>query len=336
MSSTIMFRDAASPTDPDANLLFRWENTVNTPITGAEYLYDGEAISDVYTVAATSATTVNVTADDPKNEVEGTGLSVTADGSTWNYGIVPGCRFQFSASLANGWTAKVSIGALMDSGGATSDRFNVGVIESGTTSTQRRIVAVNVGSEDSANTAVYSLPGGFLEDDAQGWIASLSNHTNPTYHAGAIVGDYDITYGDYQSGSPDTADVYVDTVKTIEDAKFDGSTVYEYGAGNGYIDAVDGFEGLSIVFEANPGDPSALTHTFYVRGGYDYVELAPDVTGSPGTWQSPPLTLTESGQTAGTITASGTAYFWVRLVVPSSASPGDRRMYNLRARGLTV
>ena len=336
MSSTIMFRDAASPADPDANLLFRWENTVNTPITGAEWLDDGEAISDVYTVTATSATTVNVVADDPKNEVEATGISVTADGSTWNYGVVPGCRLQFSSSLANGWAGVLSIGALMDTGGATSDRFNIGVIEAGTTSTQRRIVAVNVGSEDSASTAVHGLPGVFVEDDAQPYIKKLTNHTDPTYHGGAIVGDYDIAYENYQSGSPDTADVLVGGVKTIEDAKFDGSTIYQFGSGNGYIDGVDGLEGLSIIFTANPGDPTAQTHSYYVREGSAYLEFAPDVTGSPGTWQSGPLTLTESGQTAGTITASGSCYFWVRSVVPTSAAPGDRRLFNYRARGLTV
>ena len=126
MSSDIMLRDGGSPTDPDANLLMRWENTVNTPINSVTWLEDGEAISDVYTVAATSGTTVNVTAEDTKNEVVGTGISVTADDSTVNYGVVPGCGIVFSSSLANGWTGKISIGALMDSGGSTSDRFNVG------------------------------------------------------------------------------------------------------------------------------------------------------------------------------------------------------------------
>ena len=339
MSSEIIFRDAASPADPDANLLFRWENTVNTPIVGAEWLDDGEAISDVYTVAATSATTVNVTAEDTKNEVVGTGITVTADDSTWNYGVVPGCRIQFSSSLANGWTGKISIGALMDSGGGTTDRFNVGVVQSDTTSTQRRIVAVNVGSEDSVNTEVRALPGFYLEDDAQLWIDYLQNHTDPTRDDIAEEGDYDITYADFQVGTPDTVDVYVNkdgggAVKAVEDAEMDG-TLYQHGVA-GYIDAADKFKGFGFAFTNDPGDPSALTHTFYVREGYAYVEFAPDVTGSPGTWQATPLTLTETGETAGTITASGTAYFWFRLSVPQSATPGDRKLFVLRARGLTV
>ncbi len=335
MSSEIIFRDAASPADPDANLLLRFENTISTPLVAVEWLDDGEAISDVYTVAATSATTVNVTADDPKNEVLGTGISVVADDSTWNYGVVPGCRIQFSSSLANGWTGKISIGALMDSGGGTSDRFNIGVIQTDTISTQRRIAAVNVGTEDSADTEVYSLPGVYIEDEAQPYVTVIQNHTDPARHAAAVPGDFDITFADFQSGSPDTADVLVGAVKTIEDAKLDGVELYEYGAGNGYIDGVDGFLGLGIIFAAG-GDPTSKTLSFFVRTSYAWMEFAPDASGSPGAWQSGPLTLTELGETTGTITASGTCYFWVRFNIPSSASPGDRKLYNLRARGMTV
>lgn len=337
MSSQILFRDAAAPSDPDSNLQFRWENTINTPIISAVWLDDGMAISDVYTVAATSSSAVNVTADDPKNEVVANGVSVVANDSTVNYGVVPGVGIVFSSSLASGWTGKISIGALMASGGSTSDRLNVGIVESGTISTQRRIAAVNVGSEASADTEVVALPWFFLEDDAIGWIVKLDNHTDESRHDLAVPGDFDITYADYQSGaSPPTADVLVNGTKAIEDAKFDGTTLYQYGKGNGYIDAVDKLLGLGIIFAASPGDPSSLTHTFHVRAGYEQVQFAPDVAGSPGTWQTGPLTLTESGQTTGTITASGIAYFWFRTNVGTSEAPGDRRFFNLKARGLTV
>ena len=149
------------------------------------------------------------------------------------------------------------------------------------------------------------------------------------------AGNFDITFADYQSGSPDTADVLVDGTKTIEDAKLDGVELYQHGAGNGYIDGVDKFLGLGIVL-ADGGDPSSKTLSFFVREGYAWVEFAPDSSGSPGAWQSTPLTLTELGETTGTITASGTCYFWVRLNIPPSATPGDRKLFNLRARGLTV
>ena len=321
-------------------MLLRFENTISTPIVGCEWLDDGEAISDVYTVAATSGTAVNVTADDPKNEVAETGISVTADDSTWNYGVVPGCRIQFSSSLANGWTGVISIGALMDSGGSTSDRFNTGIVLSDDMSAQRRHAAVNVGSEDSAETEVYSLPGFYVADDAQPWIKTIQNHTALARQASAVAADIEITYADYQSGSPDTADVLTNidgggAVKTIEDAKLDGSELYQYGSGNGYIDGVDGLLGLGIIFNDN-GDPTSQAHDLFVRTGFAWMEFAPDVTGSPGTWQAGPLTLTELGETTGTITAGGYAYFWTRMVVPGSATPGTRKLFNLLARGLTV
>ena len=337
MSSQVIFRDAGAPSDPDSNLQMRWENTISTPIISVTWLDDGMAISDVYTIAATSSSAVNVTADDPKNEVIGNGINVTANDVTVNYGVVPGCGIVFSSSLASGWTGKIAIGALMASDGSTSDRFNVGIVESGTASTQRRIAAVNVGSEASADTEVVALPWLFLEDDAIGWIVKLDNHTDEARQELAVPGDFDITYADYNSGaSPPTVDVYVDGTKAIEDAKLDGTTLYQYGKANGYIDAVDKFLGLGIIFAASPGNPTTLTHTFHVRAGYEQVEFAPDVAGSPGTWQTGPLTLTESGQTTGTITASGLAYFWFRTNVGGSESPGDRRLYNLLARGLTV
>jgi hypothetical protein len=334
MSSEIMLRDASAPSDSDSDLKLRWENTVNAPVNSATWLDDGEAFSDVYTITATSGSAVNVVADDPKNDVEGNGISVVADDATVNYGVVPGVGIVFSSSLANGWAAKVSIGALMASDGSTSARLNIGTVEAGSNSTQRRIAAVNVGSNTSSSTKVYALPGAFIEDAAQPWVTKLDNHTDPSRHDLATEGDFAITFADYQSGTPDTADVLVDGTKAIEDAQLDGTTLYQYGV-TGYIDAQDKFKGLGIILADN-GDPTSQTLNFYVRKGYESLEFAPDVSGSPGTWQSGPLDLTESGETTGTITAGGIAYFWVRANPADSESPGDRRLYNYRVRGLTV
>lgn len=339
MSSEIQFRDAGAPTDPDASLLLRFENTINLPIVSAAWLDNGEAIAGDYTIAAVSASAVDVTPQDSKNEHGGASLGVIADGATINKNVLPGVGLVFSASLANGWTAKVSIGALMDSGGTTSRRFNVGTVEAGAMSTQRQIAARNVGSEDSTSTEVYALPGFFVDGSGvEEYIKFIKNHTDPGRHALATPGDYVITFANYIAGSPDTVDVYVNkdgggANKAIEDAKLD-ETMYQYGIA-GYIDGGDYLPGMAIALLAN-GDPTSKTFTIHVREGDDWVEFAPDSSGSPGTWQSGPLTLTELGQTTGTITASGHALFWIRVNVPGSADPGDMRMVNLRARGLTV
>lgn len=339
MSSEIQFRDASAPSDPDASLLARFENTINAPIVSISWLDNGEAIAGDYTIAATSGSAVNVTPEDPKNEHAQTGKSVTADGATVNKDVLPGVGIVFSNSLASGWTAKVSVGALMDGAGATSRRFNVGTIEAGDLSAQRRIAARNVGTEDSSETEVYALPGFFIDGaDVEDFVKFLKNHTDPARHALATPGDYVITFADYQAGAPDTVDVYVNkdgggANKAIEDAALD-ETMYQYGV-VGYIDGGDYLPGMSIALFAN-GDPTSKTFTVRVREGDDWIEFAPDSSGSPGTWQSGPLTLTELGEVAGTITSGGHAFFWIRVNVPGSASPGDMRFAMLRARGLTV
>lgn len=340
MSSDIELRDGGAPTDPDASLRARFENTINAPINSISWLENGEAIAGAYTVAATGASTVNVTCEDPKNEHVGTGITVTADDATVNKNVVPGVGIVFSSSLASGWTAKVSVGALMDGAGATSRRLNVGTVQSGTTSTQRQIAARNVGTNDSSDTYVYALPGMFVDGvDVADWVLIVRPHSSTSRHALATPGDYVLTFSDFQTGSPDTCDVYVNkdgggANKAIEDAKMDG-TVYEHGV-SGYIDAGDYLPGMAFAFTNDPGDPTSKTFTIYVRESDDWCELAPDVTGAPGTWQAPPLQLTESGESTGVITASGHALFWMRMDVPGAAQPDDMRMALLRVRGLSV
>jgi len=339
MSSEIQFRDASDPTDPDASLLLRYENTTSAPIVSATWLDNGEAIAGSYTISATSGSAVDITAEDPKNELVQSGKSVVADGATANKDVIPGVAIVFSASLANGWIAKLSIGALMDTGGTTSKRLNVGTIESGEVSTQRRIAARNVGDEDSTETEVYALPGFYVSGvSVADYIKTLKNHTDPARHGILIPGDYVLTFADYQSGATDTVDVYVNkdgggANKAIEDAELN-ETLYQYGV-TGYIDGGDYLPGLGIAL-LNNGDPTSKTFTIHARDGDDWIEFAPDSSGAPGTWQSGPLTLTELGETTGTITAGGHAFFWIRVNVPDSADPGDMRLVNLRARGLTV
>jgi len=341
MSSEFMLRDASAPTDPDANLQLRWENTISTPIVSASWLANGMCVAGEYTIAATSATTVDVTSEDPKNELVGTGISVVADDATPNDHVIKGINIVFSSSLANGWTGKVGVGVFMAGDGSSVDRLKAGIVEAGQTSAQRRIAAYNVGAEDSSETAIYELPGRFIEGSTvEDFIEDFDNHSDPARHDIATEVDLVITFADYQSGpTPKTVDVYVDdgggSVKAIEDAELDGDTWYEHGVA-GYIDAVDKLKGLRIKFKDNPGDPSAKTFYGRVRRSAAWVEYAPDSSGSPGAWGSGPLTLTQLGETSGTVTAGGYALFWRRLVLPDAATPGDMAMTNDRIRGLTV
>jgi hypothetical protein len=336
MSSEIMLRDASAPADPNANLLVRFENTINAPILSVVPLYNGQAVAGVYTVVALDGSSVTVTAEDPKNELVGASKTVIADGATVNKNTIGGLGIVFSGGLAAGWTAVVAVGALQAVGGATSPRLNIGIVLADSLSTQRRLTAVNIGTESSAETSIVPLPGFIaVGSNVHTTIVKLTNHSDIAREELAVPDDLVVTFQDYQPGAVDTADVYVDGVKAIEDAKLDGSTLYQYGK-VGYIDGVDKFKGLGIVFASGMGDPTSRTFTIHIREGYEWIEFAPDVAGSPGTWVAGSLTLTESGQPTGVITAAGAVNFWFRSNVPLSAAPGDMKMSNLRVRGLTV
>lgn len=331
-----MLRDASAPADADANLQLRFENTVNTPILSVTWLGNGQAVAGQYDLEVVAGPAVDITCAHAKNPWQDTGVSITADDATVCKDVIPGVGIVFSSSAAAGWEGRITVGAYMNSSATVADRLNVGIVEAGDTSTQRRIAAVNVGDQDSAETEVYSLPGFYLDGaSVEDFVSALKCHSDPTRHDIATAGDYTITFSGYAAGPPQTVDVLVDAVKTIEDGEMDGSTLYEHGQ-TGYIDVVDGFEGLGIVFANAPGDPSALSWTLYVRNGHELVEFAPDVAGSPGAWTSGPLTLTESGESSGVITPSGVAYFWVRTNLPGGETPGDLRLFNIRARGLTI
>ena len=336
MSSEIMLRDASAPADPNANLLVRFENTVNTPVISIAPLYNGQAVAGVYTITALDGSSVTVTAEDPKNELVVSGKSVVADGSTVNKDVLGGFGIVFDGGLAAGWIAIVAVGAFQDISGAASERLNTGIVLADTTSTPRRIAARNVGSESSAETSIIALPGFLiLGPNAQATVVHLSNHTDTARQALATPDDLVVTFQDYQVGTPDTADVYVDGGLAISDAKLDGATLYQHGKA-GYVDASDRLKGLGIIFASGMGDPTSRTFTIHVRAGYEWVEFAPDISGSPGAWGPGPLTLTESGEPTGVITAGGGCNFWYRVNVPQSAAPGDMKMSNLRVRGLTV
>lgn len=50
----------------------------------------------------------------------------------------------------------------------------------------------------------------------------------------------------------------------------------------------------------------------------NYIEIAPDNDGEPGDWGTADVVLTETGQSAGTITFGGEAHYWSRVKVPAN------------------
>lgn len=345
MASQIQLRYPADVADADGNLALRWENTTNTPIASATDLENGQAVADIYTLAFTEAAgvvTVDITpAEGSKSPYGATGVTVTADDATENLNIVPGVSIVLSSSIVTGWAAKVSFGARMTSAAATTDILNIGVIEAGNSSTAQRIAAVNVGADDSVQTTVDAVPGFYWEQSGAGdIILEINSHTDDTREHLAAKDTLAITFVNWADGvganaGYKTCDVYVDAAKCITTAVFNGSTRYQYGV-SGYDDGTDLLVGLSIILANSTDDPTAVTITLTVGEGDDWVELAADSAGSPGAYQTAALTLTEPGQTAGTVRTSRVAYFWCRWTIPDGATPDDIRLMRLSVRGLTV
>jgi hypothetical protein len=339
MSADIVLYDAAAPADPDSQLILRFENTINEPLVSVSWLDNGAAVAGVYTLVFTSSggITVDITAEDPKNELVGTGITVVADGSTVNKDALNGVGLVVDEAVDTGWTCKVSVGALMASDAGVTRRLNWGTVLAGAFGTAIKIAAKNVGAQDASESKVYSVPGYRLAGSNHELLfEQVTNHSDVSRHALGVPDDLALTYANYQTGTPNTVDVYVDGTKAIEDAKLDGATLYEHGAGNGYVDGADKFPGMGIILANNPGDPTSWAHDLYVRGGYDWLEFAADVSGSPGSYSTGPLTLTEVGQNAGVILASQLVYFWVRPNVGSSATPGDMRLMNLLTNVISI
>ena len=345
MSAQLVLRLASQVGQAVGNLQLRAVNTVNTPIVGTPtWLASGVAIADDYTLTVLSAVAgvvvvkVECNTKNPYQSISG--VSATADGATVNKDLIPGVGIVLSASCDIGWKALVTVGAYMDNSGVITDVVGFGVVQSGMTSAGVRVCWENIGDAPAQNCVAYSLPGLFFYGSSyRTFIQSITPHSDPARHKLAPAANSTITFANWATDVPSgkkKADILVNGATAVVGALFNGSTVYQYGSANGYDDAHDYLAGLAIVLCDTVSDPSTASITLSVASGWDWVQYAPDVSGAPGTYANQDLTLTESGQASGTVTASHAAFFWVRWAPPGAAQAGDMRKMVQRSMGLTT
>ena len=346
MAADLQFWHPDHLADAKGKLAWRHVNTVNTPVSSSTWLDDGTAIADVYELTFTKAgpvvsCTIECLIGGVKNPYRDmVGVTVTADGATPNTTVIPGIGLVFSASTDTGWKARVAVGNYLEDDGTYESFFAYGIVEAGNASVGQRVAVKNVGADAASTCVLYALPGTrHYGTDYEVFIAKIAPHTNPARHKLAVAGTYTITFADWKTDGgtgKKTADVYIDAVKAIEDAQFDGATVYQYGV-SGYVDGADKLKGLQITLCDTVVDPSAASLSLVVSTeGYPWVEYAEDVSGAPGAYSNQDLALTESGEPAGTITVSGAAYFWHQWELPDAATAGAMRLMTQRIRGLTI
>lgn len=324
-------------------------NVTGTPIISVAKSGTGNQRAGIYVLTFTNvvpgtSATCHVACADPHNPSrDAVGKPVLLDGTTVHKTIIEGLQLVFSASLSfnSGWEGRVYYGAFYDTNDSTEQSvLNEGTVEAGTTVGTDRLVVENEGSDLAASCSVRVVNGVRFVNDAGTAIKSIA-YTEVNLIAN--LGGYAITYDNFVDASPDTIDVLVDgltyDIKRIDTGvsfpggagvPMDGVTVLEWTAGP--------LAGLRFVLDTSTDVTDEST--IYVSDGARLVEIAPDVGGSPGTWQAgtTPLTITQDGGAViGEIAAGTRAFFHERIKSLSTDSPvGNQRHFRNVTRGLGV
>lgn len=340
MAVDIALRWASAAASSEGDLDERFVNVSGTPIfscvkrdLGSEY--NGQLIADVYTLTfGGSGTTCYVSAAlGDKNPWHNptTGVSITADSATEHTNVIPGLVIVFSSGTGDTNSAKVTIGAYMTSGGVVTDALNFGIVANNGELESFRAAAKNVGDRDAANVFVRRLPGLYYYGDiAETHIVRIGPHSDSARDQLATANSHTITFSGWTLvGSYYTSNVYVDGTLCIASAIFDGETVYEYGSGNGYSDANDKLRGLQIIFADTDVSPVSDSVTLVVAGGWSWVQLAPDIGGTAGSFQPTELEL-------GEVASGDTVYFWIGWAVPEGTARGAIKLWTPRIACMEV
>lgn len=344
MSAELMLRYPAAAAAAEGNILLRAVNTLNTPVISATWRNNGQAWHGTYTLTFTKVgalVTVDVlaigaAADERNPWGDRAGLSVVADGATKNANVIPGVDLVVAALTDTGWKATVTIGNYLDAAATEVDVLELGVVQAGLVSSERRIAVRNVGTQTAEGTVLYALPGFyFYGTGATTLVGRIANHSDPTRHKLAAKGTYSLSFANWADDAPSgkkKADLLVDGVLAVQGALFDGSTFYEYGEPSGRYQATDELAGLGIMLADTTEDPTTAVLTLEVRDGYQWLQWAPDVAGAPGAYLAAGTDLT-----LGDITAADHEFAWLKVTPPGSVMPETLgRQYNIRARGLSI
>lgn len=308
------------------DMLSRFTNLTGTPLVSADANPSGQGIADVYqltfaSVVASTSATVKVQAASPDNPyTDQTGVSVALDGTTEYRDIIGGAALVFSASgsFTGSWTAEIRIGY---SFGAQAG-FGAGASEP---AVGRRIRVTN---DDS--------------DPAQAVTASLVRHAKLFETAGRIFekifefaagATESLTSGQVQPYHVSVANVTGSGGSKTMDLKVGGSTVNVENVttpGSGVstgLNVTDIYRitsgGLTdLEFQLSQDATNSDTANVLIFN-QRYTQIAPDAGGGPGDYDTVDVSITESGQAEGVITAGGHGFFWVRSLVPDGAISGS-------------
>lgn len=339
-------RDASGTTYLDLH----HSNTTGSLISGTPTLDgSGRELGDVYTLTASAVVlgapntcTITVTTDSDKGPYNGAvWTGVVCDGATARLDIVPGVSIVFSSSgsLANGWASKVYVGiwaGLLTAGNPGGTRLSwatgvgtpgVGAVSPGDEGFIAKLQIYNTGATvlTGCTLALHPRAKPVLKSGARAFASFQVVNDTPAEHVTATqTVPINFTFANLDTAAtPDEIDVFMDgatfdvvevdtgTPLTSTQLKMDGTTRYQIAEAGSYC------EGAIFVLAStatNSSEENVLV--FNVR----HVEIALDVAGTPGTWGTTDLALTQSGEPSGNINPAGACNVWVRLDTSSLSS----------------
>lgn len=298
---------------------------VDDPVVSASANQSGEAIADEYVLTFTNINTVDHTAtvlinttspNNPYRDQVGKGILI--DGSTAHKNIVPGVSIVFSGSgsFVNTWRARIKVGSYL----GTFAAYGVGAGTPGA-AVKHRVFNSDSGAAALCkarliNMAIQVKKTGNLFSEVKPFAEAATEKV--TGSGSQRVMPYQITVAAVGSG-PTTANIRVDglavTVKNLNSSA--ETTSNGVIAGVPYRIISGALNGVEFILDATITTASVANIMIFSPR---YVQIAPDVSGAPGTWGTADVDLTQAGQATGTIQPGEVAYYHVRALVPDGAN----------------
>lgn len=318
--------------------VLRFANVGGTPIVSAVQNSDGQMIADEYTLTLSAVgggtATVTVATSTPNNPYNGKVVTgVPLDGVTGVKNVVPGATIVFSSGGANGNSANVF-------GGVYLGVFDSAGVDAGTPSDGVRHQVTNDGDGDVSDAKARLLTQAiqvkktgtvfdFVRQYAEGATEKVAGggSTRTMPYALKVIS---VT----GSGSAKVGTLQVDGVTVAADFIVDLTTgTLHSGVGLKAISPgypyrfVDGpLEGVEFAISSLCATNDIANVLIFPSR---FIQIAPDIAGSEGDYDTVDVPLTQSGQADGVINAGQVAYYWFRTNVPvggeseSNPYPGD-------------
>lgn len=299
-------------------------------IVSAELSGSGEELSGEYELVVSARAggtgTITVEASTPNNPYNGKVIaSLAFDDTTEHENIVPGVKIILDSSAVDTDEAIVNLGQYKGS-------FDASGVGAGTPTAGVRHQVENDGASEVIDAKVRLLTQAVLVklggDDLFSTISPFAEDAIEKTAGGGSdrVMPYKFTASSISGSGPsktctlqvDGSPIATDYIQDLDTGGLQDGTLLKAVDPPHYYQFVDGpLKGLQFSVHENVANTDeANVLVFNSR----YVQIAPDVGGSAGTYGTSDVDLTQSGQATGVILASGVAYYWRRELVPSGGN----------------